>query len=113
MAKKTAADAAGRKDRIAEITRTTKETDIRVRLNLDGTGICRADTGVGFFDHMLDGFARHGLFDLDVTCRGDISVDSHHTIEDVGIVLGTAIREALGDKAGNASAAWSFPWTRR
>ena len=100
MAKKTAADAAGRKDRIAEITRTTKETDIRVRLNLDGTGICHAETGVGFFDHMLDGFARHGLFDLDVTCSGDIKVDSHHTIEDVRIVLGTAIREALGDKAG-------------
>ena len=87
-------------DRIASVKRTTKETDIQVTLNLDGTGICRADTGIGFFDHMLDGFARHGLFDLEVTCRGDLQVDSHHTIEDTGIVIGSAIREAIGDKAG-------------
>ena len=87
-------------ERIAEIRRTTKETDITVKLNLDGTGKCSADTGVGFFDHMLDGFARHGLFDLEVKCEGDLKVDSHHTIEDTGIVLGSAIKEALGEKAG-------------
>ena len=87
-------------ERIAEIRRTTKETDITVKLNLDGTGKCSADTGVGFFDHMLDGFARHGLFDLEVKCAGDLNVDSHHTIEDTGIVLGSAIKEALGEKAG-------------
>ncbi|MBQ1493056.1 MAG: imidazoleglycerol-phosphate dehydratase HisB [Blautia sp.] len=86
--------------RIATISRTTKETDIQVTLNLDGSGVCQANTGVGFFDHMLDGFARHGLFDLSVTCKGDLQVDSHHTIEDVGIVIGSAIREAVGDKAG-------------
>ena len=87
-------------ERIAEIRRRTKETDITVKLNLDGTGKCSADTGVGFFDHMLDGFARHGLFDLEVKCEGDLNVDSHHTIEDTGIVLGSAIKEALGEKAG-------------
>ncbi len=86
--------------RIAEITRTTKETDIRLKLNLDGTGDSDVNTGVGFFDHMLEGFAKHGFFDLEVVCKGDLSVDSHHTIEDVGIVLGSAIKEALGDKAG-------------
>ncbi len=88
------------KPRTASITRKTKETDITVTLNLDGTGVSHIDTGIGFFDHMLDGFTRHGLFDLTCTCKGDLNVDSHHTIEDVGIVLGTAIREALGDKAG-------------
>ena len=87
-------------ERIAEIRRRTKETDITVKLNLDGTGKCSAETGVGFFDHMLDGFARHGLFDLEVKCEGDLNVDSHHTIEDTGIVLGSAIKEALGEKAG-------------
>ena len=86
--------------RIAEISRKTKETDIKLKINLDGTGKCLADTGIGFFDHMLDGFARHGLFDLEVTCKGDLYVDSHHTIEDVGIVLGTAIAQAVGDKKG-------------
>ena len=81
-------------------TRTTKETDITVTLNLDGTGKTDIDTGIGFFDHMLNGFARHGLFDLTVHANGDLEVDSHHTIEDTGIVLGQAILEAIGDKAG-------------
>lgn len=87
-------------DRISSCTRTTKETDITVTINLDGRGKNEIQTGIGFFDHMLDGFARHGLFDLTVKATGDLHVDSHHTIEDVGIVLGTAIRKALGDKAG-------------
>ena len=86
--------------RTAHVTRVTKETDIDLTLNLDGSGKCVADTGIGFFDHMLDGFARHGLFDLQVKVMGDLHVDSHHTIEDTGIVLGSAIKEALGDKAG-------------
>ena len=81
-------------------TRTTKETDITVTMNLDGTGKTEIDTGIGFFDHMLNGFARHGLFDLTVHAKGDLEVDSHHTIEDTGIVLGQAILEAIGDKAG-------------
>lgn len=84
--------------RIAKIKRITKETDIDLTLNLDGKGISKADTGIGFFDHMLDGFARHGLFDIDLVCKGDLEVDSHHTVEDVGIVLGTAIKEAIGEK---------------
>lgn len=87
-------------ERIASCTRTTKETDISVTINLDGQGKNDIQTGIGFFDHMLDGFARHGLFDLAVKVTGDLHVDCHHTIEDVGIVLGTVIREALGDKAG-------------
>ena len=87
-------------NRTASCTRTTKETDIALTLNLDGTGKTQIDTGVGFFDHMLDGFARHGLFDLTVTVKGDLDVDCHHTIEDTGIVLGQAILEAIGDKAG-------------
>ena len=86
--------------RIAEYTRKTKETDIYLSFDLDGRGDAKADTGIGFFDHMLDGFARHGLFDLNVKVRGDLEVDSHHTIEDTGIVLGQAIAQALGDKAG-------------
>ncbi len=86
--------------RIAHIKRTTKETDIALTLNLDGTGICSSNTGIGFFDHMIDGLARHGLFDIDLVCKGDLHVDSHHTIEDVGIVLGTAVRKALGEKKG-------------
>lgn len=86
--------------KIAEIERNTKETQIYVKLNLDGTGQSDIHTGVGFFDHMLDGFARHGLFDLTVRVNGDLEVDDHHTIEDTGIVLGQAIREAVGDKKG-------------
>lgn len=86
--------------RSASCTRKTKETDITLSLGLDGTGKTRIDTGIPFFDHMLDGFARHGLFDLEVKVSGDLEVDSHHTVEDTGIVLGQAIREALGDKAG-------------
>ena len=86
--------------RTATIERNTKETKIRVTLGLDGTGKGEIDTGIGFFDHMLEGFARHGLFDLTAKCQGDVQVDSHHSIEDMGIVLGTAIREALGDKKG-------------
>ena len=86
--------------RSATIERNTKETDIRVTLELDGTGQAELDTGIGFFDHMLDGFARHGLFDLNVYVDGDLDVDCHHTVEDTGIVLGNAIREAVGDKKG-------------
>jgi imidazoleglycerol-phosphate dehydratase len=86
--------------REAEIIRNTRETQIRLRLNLDGTGKCQIHTGIGFFDHMLAGFARHGLFDLEAEIKGDLEVDCHHTIEDTGIVLGQAIREAVGDKAG-------------
>ena len=86
--------------RIATIKRITKETDIILTLNLDGTGICRSETGIGFFDHMMDGFARHGLFDIDLICKGDLHVDSHHSIEDIGIVLGEAIKKAIGDKKG-------------
>ena len=86
--------------RRAEITRDTNETQIRMTLNLDGTGQAEIHTGIGFFDHMLHGFARHGLFDLQVSVEGDLEVDTHHTIEDTGIVLGKAIREAVGDKKG-------------
>ena len=86
--------------RFAEYTRKTKETDILLSLDIDGTGSCEADTGIGFFDHMLDGFARHGLFDLKVKVTGDLFVDCHHTIEDTGIVLGNAIKKAVGDKVG-------------
>ena len=86
--------------RIGSCIRKTKETDISLTINLDGQGCNKIDTGIPFFDHMLDGFARHGLFDLDVKVKGDIEVDSHHTIEDVGIVLGRAVADALGDKAG-------------
>ncbi|MCR4751267.1 MAG: imidazoleglycerol-phosphate dehydratase HisB [Eubacterium sp.] len=87
-------------DRKAEINRKTKETSVSVLLDLDGKGESAIQTGVGFFDHMLEGFARHGLFDLKVCVTGDLQVDDHHTIEDTGIVLGTAIREAIGDKQG-------------
>lgn len=86
--------------RTAECRRSTKETKIEVKLNLDGTGKTDISTGVGFFDHMLSGFARHGLFDLMVKVEGDLEVDCHHTIEDTGIVIGQAISQALGDKKG-------------
>ncbi|MCD7919541.1 MAG: imidazoleglycerol-phosphate dehydratase HisB [Clostridiales bacterium] len=87
-------------ERISAVERNTKETKISLTLNLDGTGSSRIETGIGFFNHMLEGFARHGLFDLKVACDGDLAVDCHHSIEDTGIVLGTAIREAAGDKKG-------------
>lgn len=86
--------------RIATVRRKTGETDIVLKLNLDGSGRADIHTGIGFFDHMLDSFARHGLFDLEVSVQGDLEVDSHHTIEDTGIVLGEAIREAVGEKKG-------------
>lgn len=82
------------------VNRKTKETDISLKLELDGRGNAKADTGIGFFDHMLEGFSKHGFFDLDVKVTGDLSVDCHHTIEDTGIVLGNAIRKAVGDKRG-------------
>lgn len=86
--------------RIATIQRDTKETTIRITFQIDGSGNCSVDSGIPFFDHMLNGFARHGLFDLDAKIRGDVEVDSHHTIEDTGIVLGEAIKKAVGDKEG-------------
>jgi imidazoleglycerol-phosphate dehydratase len=86
--------------RISEINRKTKETDIKLTLNIDGTGNSNINTGVGFFDHMLTLFASHGMFDLDVVCKGDLEVDAHHTVEDVGICLGKAFAEALGDMKG-------------
>ncbi len=87
-------------ERTAEIKRATKETDISIKLNLDGNGAACVNTGIGFFDHMLEGFARHGFFDLDCKVTGDLHVDGHHTVEDAGIVLGQAIKEAIGDKKG-------------
>jgi len=86
--------------RTAQITRNTKETRISVALNLDGTGEAKLHTGIGFFDHMLDQIARHGLIDLDIHCEGDLHIDGHHTVEDVGITLGMAVAQAVGDKAG-------------
>ena len=86
--------------RTATLRRSTKETDIRVRVNLDGRGKSRIETGVRFFDHMLEQIARHGALDLDLTARGDLDVDQHHTVEDVGIALGEAVKKALGTKRG-------------
>jgi len=87
-------------DRLVTVSRKTSETDISLELNLDGRGIAEVDTGIGFFDHMLNSFAKHGFFDLKLTVKGDLFVDSHHTIEDTGIVLGQAISKALESKAG-------------
>ena len=86
--------------RIAEVSRNTAETRVRVKVNLDGTGLSRLSTGIGFFDHMLDQIARHGLVDLDIEADGDLHIDGHHTVEDVGITLGQAIYQAVGDKKG-------------
>ncbi len=86
--------------RIAEVSRNTKETQIRVRVNLDGTGEAKLSTGIGFFDHMLDQIARHGLIDLEIEAQGDLHIDGHHTVEDVGITLGLAVAQAVGDKKG-------------
>ena len=96
------------RERIGRVSRKTKETDITLSINLDGQGKNRIDTGIPFFDHMLDGFARHGLFDLDVSVKGDVEVDSHHTIEDTGIVRGQAIAEALGDNKGIKRSGYSI-----
>jgi imidazoleglycerol-phosphate dehydratase len=87
-------------DRIAEVNRNTKETQIRVRVNLDGSGQAHLASGIGFFDHMLDQIARHGLIDLDIDAKGDLHIDGHHTVEDIGITLDMAVAQALGDKAG-------------
>ena len=87
-------------NRVSEVNRKTKETDISIRLDLDGTGKSSISTGIGFFDHMLEGFSKHGFFDLDCKASGDLNVDGHHTVEDTGIVLGKAIAEAVGDKKG-------------
>jgi len=87
-------------DRTADVTRNTAETQITVRINLDGTGSARLSTGIGFFDHMLDQIARHGLIDLDIDAKGDLHIDGHHTVEDVGITLGQAVARAVGDKRG-------------
>ena len=86
--------------RTAEVSRNTAETKIRVRVNLDGTGQAQLHTGIGFFDHMLDQIARHGLIDLEIDCEGDLHIDGHHTVEDVGITLGQAVAKAVGDKKG-------------
>jgi imidazoleglycerol-phosphate dehydratase len=86
--------------RQADVQRNTKETQIRVRLDLDGTGLSKLATGIGFFDHMLDQVARHGLIDLEIEAKGDLHIDGHHTVEDVGITLGQAVAQAVGDKAG-------------
>ncbi len=99
--------------RYASAERRTKETDIRIEIDLDGDGTGKIDTGIGFFDHMMDGFARHGLLNLGITCRGDLSVDCHHSIEDIGIVLGETIARALGDKKEfRDTVTVSFPWTK-
>jgi imidazoleglycerol-phosphate dehydratase len=87
-------------ERTAEKTRETRETRISMRLNLDGSGTADVESGIGFFDHMLEALARHGMFDLTLRCDGDLHIDAHHTVEDVGIVLGSAFAEALGDKRG-------------
>jgi imidazoleglycerol-phosphate dehydratase len=86
--------------RTADVHRKTKETDVRVQLNLDGTGMSQVNTGLPFLDHMLELFAKHGLFDLEVSCKGDLEIDDHHSVEDIALTLGQALTKALGDKAG-------------
>ena len=93
-------------NRTAAVKRKTKETDIELVFAVDGSGRAEISTGIGFFDHMLDLFAKHGLFDLTLKAKGDLNVDAHHTVEDVGLALGQALREALGDKAGLARYGW-------
>ena len=93
--------------RTAEVERKTKETKIKISIDLDGTGESQISTGIGFLDHMLDAVARHGLFDLNIEARGDLEVDPHHTVEDIGILLGKAIDKALGDKAGLVRYGWA------
>jgi imidazoleglycerol-phosphate dehydratase len=100
MARTQSRKSGARNGRQARVARKTRETDVSVALNLDGRGQVTVDTGVPFLDHMLDSFARHGFFDLTIRARGDLEVDQHHTVEDVGLTLGQALREALGDKAG-------------
>lgn len=90
------------KERAARITRQTKETSVTVLVNLDGSGVSRIDTGIPFLDHMIDLFARHGLFDLDIECHGDLQIDDHHSVEDIAISVGQAFLQALGDKTGIA-----------
>ncbi|MDR2155771.1 MAG: imidazoleglycerol-phosphate dehydratase HisB [Burkholderiaceae bacterium] len=94
--------------RVAEVARDTAETRIRVRLDLDGAGQSTLNTGIGFFDHMLEQIARHGMIDLDVQCQGDLHVDGHHTVEDVGIAIGQALKQAVGDKRGIARYGHSY-----
>jgi imidazoleglycerol-phosphate dehydratase len=91
---------AGSIDRIASVSRNTAETKIKVRVNLDGTGVATLKSGIGFFDHMLDQIARHGMLDLDIAAEGDLHIDGHHTVEDIGITLGQAVNQAVGDKKG-------------
>jgi imidazoleglycerol-phosphate dehydratase len=86
--------------RTADVQRNTQETQIEVRVNLDGTGVCKVHSGIGFLDHMLDQIARHGLIDLDIMAKGDLHIDGHHTVEDIGITLGQAVAKAVGDKRG-------------
>lgn len=94
--------------RIAERRRATRETEVSVKINLDGSGAANISTGIGFFDHMLEQLARHGLFDLEISCRGDLHVDNHHTVEDVAIALGQAFLEALGEKRGIERFGWAY-----
>ncbi len=95
-------------DRTARVTRTTRETEISVNLNLDGTGRAQFDTGIPFLEHMLEQVARHGVVDLEITARGDLHIDDHHTVEDIGITLGQAIAQALGDKKGISRYGYSY-----
>jgi imidazoleglycerol-phosphate dehydratase len=95
--------------RTAEVTRNTKETQIRVKLDLDGKGAARLSTGVPFLEHMLDQVARHGMLDLDIEAKGDLHIDGHHTVEDVGITLGQAFAKAIGDKSGVCRSTRRFP----